>query len=67
MTARREEWLQISPWACWVGSPRFLRMDLQTFILLRNGKFGLAALNVVTANVVGLLLVWAGYVSSKAI
>ena len=49
------------------GFTTFSSYGLQTFLLLRDGEFGLAALNIATAHVVGLLLVWAGYVSSKAI
>jgi len=34
---------------------------------LRDGELGLATLNVAVSNVAGLLLVWLGYVLSKAL
>lgn len=49
------------------GFTTFSSYGLQTFMLLRDGEFGLATLNIATANVVGLLLVWAGYVFGKAL
>ena len=49
------------------GFTTFSSYGLQTFLLFRDGEFGLAILNIASANVVCLLLVWAGYVSSKAI
>ncbi|HEY2964534.1 MAG TPA: fluoride efflux transporter CrcB [Pyrinomonadaceae bacterium] len=49
------------------GFTTFSSYGLQTFTLLRDGEFGLATLNVALSNVVGLLMVWAGYVSSKAL
>jgi fluoride exporter len=49
------------------GFTTFSSYGLQTFTLLRDGEFGLAALNIVTSNVFGLLMVWAGYTLSKAI
>jgi CrcB protein len=48
------------------GFTTFSSYGLQTFTLLRDGEFGLAALNIVSSNVFGLLMVWAGYVLSKA-
>src|ERR687890_1680745 len=42
------------------GFTTFSSYGLQTFTLLRDGQFGLAALNVVASNLAGLLLVWAG-------
>src|SRR5215510_4608237 len=49
------------------GFTTFSSFGLQTFTLLRDGEFGLATLNVVVSNVVGLMMVWAGYVLSKAL
>ena len=49
------------------GFTTFSSYGLQTFTLLRDGEFGLATLNVAVSNIVGLLMVWAGYVSSKAL
>jgi len=49
------------------GFTTFSSYGLQTFALLRNGQIGLATLNVAVSNVLGLLMVWAGYVSLKAI
>jgi fluoride exporter len=49
------------------GLTTFSSYGLQTFTLLKNSEFGLATLNIATSNVVGLLLVWAGYVASKAL
>ena len=42
------------------GFTTFSSYGLQTFTLLRDGEFGLAVLNVVTANVLGLFMVWIG-------
>ena len=47
------------------GFTTFSSYGLQTFTLLRDGEFGLAALNIVTSNILGLLMVWAGYVLGK--
>ena len=49
------------------GFTTFSSYGLQTFTLVRDGEFGLATLNVAVSNVVGLLMVWAGYFSSKAL
>jgi len=49
------------------GFTTFSSYGLQTFTLLRDGEFGLATVNVAASNVVGLLMVWAGYVLSKAL
>jgi len=43
------------------GFTTFSSYGLQTFTLLRNGQIGLATLNVVVSNVLGLLMVWVGY------
>ena len=48
------------------GFTTFSSYGLQTFTLLRDGEFGLGILNVAASNIVGLLLVWVGYVLSKA-
>jgi len=42
------------------GFTTFSSFGLQTFTLLQDGEFGLAALNILGANVIGLVLVWAG-------
>lgn len=39
----------------------FSSYSLQTFMLLRDGEFSLALLNMAASNILGLLLVWAGY------
>jgi CrcB protein len=43
------------------GFTTFSSYGLQTFTLLRDGEYILATLNVVTSNVLGLFMVWAGY------
>jgi len=43
----------------------FSSFGLQTFTLLQDGEFGLAVLNISTSNLVGLLLVWAGYAFAR--
>jgi len=43
------------------GFTTFSSYGLQTFTLLRAGRIGLATLNVVVSNVLGLLMVWVGY------
>jgi CrcB protein len=48
------------------GFTTFSSYGLQTFTLLRNGEIGLATLNVTVSNVLGLLMVWMGYVAFKA-
>jgi len=47
------------------GFTTFSSYGLQTFTLLRNGEIGLATLNVTVSNVLGLLMVWMGYVAFK--
>lgn len=47
------------------GFTTFSSYSLQTFALLREGAIGLAMLNLVTSNVLGLLMVWLGYVLGK--
>ena len=49
------------------GFTTFSSYGLQTFTLLRDGEFGLAALNMAASNVFGLLMVWTGYVACKAL
>ena len=49
------------------GFTTFSSYGLQTFTLLRDGEIGLATLNIAISNVLGLLLVWAGYVAAKAL
>ena len=43
------------------GFTTFSAYGLQTFTLLRDGQLLLAAVNVVGSNLLGLLMVWAGY------
>ena len=47
------------------GFTTFSAYGLQTFALLREGRVGVAALNVVASNLLGLLLVFAGYAAGK--
>ena len=47
------------------GFTTFSSFGLQTFTLLQDGQLGLAALNVTGSNLVGLLLVWAGYTLAR--
>ncbi|HYV11799.1 MAG TPA: fluoride efflux transporter CrcB [Pyrinomonadaceae bacterium] len=49
------------------GFTTFSSYGLQTFTLLRDGQIGLATLNVAVSNVLGLLMVWMGYVVFKLI
>ena len=49
------------------GLTTFSSYGLQTFTLLRDGEIGLATLNIAISNVLGLLLVWIGYVAFKAL
>src|SRR5215217_1815234 len=49
------------------GFTTFSSYGLQTFMLLRDGEIGLATLNVAVSNVLGLLMVWIGYVAFKAL
>jgi len=49
------------------GFTTFSSYGLQTFTLLRDGEIGLATLNIAVSNVLGLFMVWAGYVVSKAL
>ena len=47
------------------GFTTFSAYGLQTFALLREGRVGIAAFNVVASNLLGPLLVWAGYAAGK--
>jgi CrcB protein len=47
------------------GFTTFSTYGLQTFALLREGRVGFAALNVVASNLLGLLSVFAGYAAAK--
>jgi CrcB protein len=49
------------------GFTTFSSYGLQTFTLLRDGEFGLATVNIVVSNVLGLLMVWMGYALVKAL
>ena len=49
------------------GFTTFSSFGLQTFTLLQDGEFGLAVLNLSVANVLGLVLVWAGYTLAKVL
>jgi len=43
------------------GFTTFSSFGLQTFTLLQDREFAFAILNLTASNIVGLLLVWAGY------
>jgi CrcB protein len=47
------------------GFTTFSSYGLQTFTLLREGQLGMAALNLFASNLLGLLLVYAGYAAAK--
>lgn len=47
------------------GFTTFSSYGLQTFALLKDGALGLAMLNLVISNVLGLFMVWAGYGLAK--
>lgn len=49
------------------GFTTFSSYGVQTFSLLREGEFAFAGLNVLASNVLGLLLVWAGYTLSRSL
>ncbi|HET6979886.1 MAG TPA: fluoride efflux transporter CrcB [Pyrinomonadaceae bacterium] len=49
------------------GFTTFSAYGLQTFTLLKDGAIGLATLNVVVSNVLGLFMVWTGYLIAKAV
>jgi fluoride exporter len=47
------------------GFTTFSSFGVQTFTLMRDGEFLYAAFNVLGTNLIGLALVWAGYIFSK--
>jgi fluoride exporter len=49
------------------GFTTFSSFGLQTFTLVQDGEFALAVLNLTASNLVGLLLVWAGYTLARVI
>ena len=49
------------------GFTTFSAYGLQTFSLIRDGNFALAAANVALSNILGLILVWAGYSLTRII
>src|SRR4051812_18862830 len=49
------------------GFTTFSSYGLQTFTLLRDGELAFAALNLIVSNVVGLLMVWAGYTVARVL
>ncbi len=49
------------------GFTTFSSYGLQTFTLLRDGELGLATLNIGVSNLLGLIMVWTGYVIAKAL
>ena len=49
------------------GFTTFSSYGLQTFTLLRDGKVGLAILNVIASNMLGLSMVWIGYVVGRVL
>jgi CrcB protein len=49
------------------GFTTFSSFELQTFTLLQDGEFGLAALNAGLSNLIGLIFVWAGYSLGKIV
>lgn len=49
------------------GFTTFSSFGLQTFTLLREGEFWFATVNIVGSNLLGLLMVWAGYTLGKLV
>lgn len=49
------------------GFTTFSSFGLQTFTLLRDGEFWFASLNIIGSNMLGLLMVWAGYTVAKLV
>jgi CrcB protein len=49
------------------GFTTFSSYGLQTFTLLKDGAFGLATLNLLVSNVLGVFMVWAGYGLAKSL
>jgi len=49
------------------GFTTFSSFGLQTFTLVRDGEFWFASMNIVGSNLLGLLMVWAGYTLGKIV
>jgi len=49
------------------GFTTFSSYGLHTFTLLRDGEYGMATLNVIASNILGVLMLWAGYSISKVL
>lgn len=49
------------------GFTTFSSFGLQTFTLLRDGELWFAAVNMIGSNLLGLLMVWAGYTLAKVV
>lgn len=49
------------------GFTTFSSFGLQTFTLLRDGEIWFAAMNLIGSNLLGLLMVWAGYTLAKVV
>jgi fluoride exporter len=49
------------------GFTTFSSLGLQTFTLLQDGEFGLAAANLGVSNLIGLFMVWAGYTLARVL
>ena len=49
------------------GFTTFSSFGLQTFTLLRDGEFWFASLNIIGSNLLGLLMVWAGYTLGRLV
>lgn len=49
------------------GFTTFSSYGLQTFTLLRDGEIWFAAMNLIGSNLLGLLMVWAGYTLAKVV
>ena len=49
------------------GFTTFSSFGLQTFTLLKDGEFWFAAMNIVGSNLLGLLMVWAGYTLARVV
>lgn len=49
------------------GFTTFSSLGLQTFTLIQDNEIALAVINMVASNVMGLLLVWAGYALGRAL
>ena len=49
------------------GLTTFSAFGLQTFTLLKNSQVGLALLNLLVSNLIGLAMVWAGYSTARLV